>query len=173
MLGIIGSIEMKNEENQMDFLGHVVNLEDAQNVKLPTDEKTLSDNELEQAGLVKTSAFVRSNRSKNALRIEKHKEKKAESGIKQLNIEVPEQYRDTLKAIASELKDGKTLEEAIKTADGNLFQAKPGHKDKKPPQNDSESIKKKTSNNVIAYGEKVAEIKAQGGLKAFILNIII
>jgi hypothetical protein len=164
---------MKNEENKMDFLGHVVNLEDAQNVKLPTDEKTLSDNELEQAGLVKTSAFVRSNRSKNALRIEKHKEKKAEIGIKQLNIEVPEQYRDTLKVIASELKDGKTLEEAIKTADGNLFQAKPGHKDKKTPHKTPESHKSVLAGKYVDIGNKCALIASKGGIKALLLKFII
>ena len=47
-----------------DFSGHIKHLEDAQNVQLPTSEKTYTDAELEQAGLVKTSAFVRTKKSK-------------------------------------------------------------------------------------------------------------
>ena len=82
---------MTSDKNQMDFVGHIVNLEDAQNVPLPVDNKTITDSELEQAGLVKTSAFVRTKKSKNALRIAKHKDKKlTETGVKQLNIEIPE-----------------------------------------------------------------------------------
>ena len=103
---------MKKEENQMDFVGHLVNLEDARNVPLPTDDKTFTDNELEQAGLVKTSAYVRTKKSKNALRIEKHKDKKlTEKGVKQLNIEVPEQHRDIFKALAKELATTGTIQQ--------------------------------------------------------------
>ena len=106
----------KEIQNELDFAGHMVNIEDAENVPLPlSDNKTLSDNELEQAGLVKTSAFVRTKRSKHALRVEKHKKQKEEQGIKQLNVEVPEQYRDVFKAMAKELSatgtiSGKQLE---------------------------------------------------------------
>ena len=153
-----------------DFSGHIKHLEDAQNVQLPTSEKTYTDAELEQAGLVKTSAFVRTKKSKNALRIEKHKQKKEQQGIKQLNVEVPEQHRDMLKSFSKALKDGLSPEEAVKT----LFPSKPTQapapeKPQKAPDSDFESKTKEYA----TIGRKVAEIQSQGGFKAFILRRLI
>lgn len=154
----------------MDFSGHLTHLEDAQNVQLPTSEKTLSDAELEQAGLVKTSAFVRTKKSKNALRIEKHKQKKEQQGIKQLNVEIPEQHRDMVKSFSKALKDGLSPEEAVKT----LFPSKPTQtpapeKPQKAPESDFES----KDREYVTIGKKVAEIQSQGGFKAFILKRLI
>lgn len=161
---------MNDKQNNMDFSGHLTHLEDAQNVQLPTSEKTYTDAELEQAGLVKTSAFVRTKKSKNALRIEKHKQKKAEQGVKQLNVEVPEQHRDMVKSFSKALKDGLSPEEAVKT----LFPSKPApepapQKPQKAPDSDFES----KTREYATIGQKVAEIKSRGGFKAFLLNRLI
>lgn len=161
---------MNDKQNSMDFSGHLTHLEDAQNVQLPTSEKTYTDAELEQAGLVKTSAFVRTKKSKNALRIEKHKQKKEQQGIKQLNVEVPEQHRDMLKSFSKALKDGLSPEEAVKT----LFPSKQTpaatpEKPQKAPESDFESKTKEYA----TIGQKVAEIKSRGGFKAFLLNRLI
>lgn len=165
---------MNNEKNQIDFNGHIINLEDAQNVELPTDEKTLSDNDLEKAGLVKTSAFVRSNRSKNALRIEKHKEKKAVNGIKQLNIEVPEQYRDAIKNIAKTLSENRELTEK----DLAVFSFDRTKQNTRQPtaetsQNVTESTKSILDIESIELTEKVLRIAKQGGFKAFLLKLLV
>jgi len=45
-------------------------------------------------------------------RARRYKEKKAASGIKQVNVQVPEQHIDSIKRIAAHLRDGKTLREA-------------------------------------------------------------
>lgn len=153
-----------------DFSGHIKHLEDAQNVQLPTSENTLSDAELEQAGLVKTSAFVRTKKSKNALRIEKHKQKKAEQGVKQLNVEVPEQHRDLLKSFSKALKDGLSPEEAVKT----LFPSKqtpaaPEKKPQKAPDSDF-SQEAKESDKII---KKCSQVLSEGGFKAWLLKTII
>jgi hypothetical protein len=161
---------MKNEENQMDFLGHIVNLEDAQNVELPTDKKTLSDNELEKAGLVKTSAFVRSNRSKNALRVEKNKEKKADIGIKQLNVEVPEQHRETVKAISKSLAAGLSMEDAVNTALNKPLGVK---KPSESKQKQREGDKTVLADEYVDIGNKCALIASEGGFKALLLKFII
>ena len=159
----------------MDFVGHIVNLEDAQNVQLPTDDKTFTDTELEQAGLVKTSAFVRTKKSKNALRIEKHKQKKAESGVKQLNIEVPEQHRDIFKSLAKELATSGTIQQdkidyfsQLVAAEENTTENKKqtsqkAHTSEKPPLPDE----------CIKIGQKCAEIASHGGFKAWILKKIV
>lgn len=153
-----------------DFSGHIKHLEDAQNVQLPTSEKTYTDAELEQAGLVKTSAFVRTKKSKNALRIEKHKQKKAEQGVKQLNVEVPEQHRGMVKSFSKALKDGLSPEEAVKT----LFPSKqtPAATPEKPQKAPDSDFESKTK-EYATIGQKVAEIKSRGGLKAFLLNRLI
>lgn len=156
----------KEIQNKLDFAGHMVNLEDAENVPLPTDNKTLSDNVLEQAGLVKTSAFVRTTRSKNALRIEKHKQKKEEQGIKQLNIEVPEQHRETMKQLAIALKQGQSIADALKTISTDTKTPE----QQKTPVKAPESVKTDEQINYVNIGMKVVEIKAKGGFKAFMLN---
>jgi hypothetical protein len=169
---------MNDEKNKMDFQGHIVNLEDAQNVELPTNEKTLSDNELETAGLVKTSAFVRSNRSKNALRIEKHKEKKAETGIKQLNIEVPTEHRDTIKALAKALSTGEPISEEL-LAVFSFDRTKQNTRDKtkqltaETSQNVTESTKSILDIESIELTEKVLRIVSEGGFKAFLLKLLV
>jgi len=164
-----------SDKNQMDFVGHIVNLEDAQNVPLPVDNKTITDSELEQAGLVKTSAFVRTKKSKNALRIAKHKDKKlTETGVKQLNIEIPEQYRDTFKALAKELKETGTISKENMAI---LPFAKTGDKTKQPtaetPQNASEDKKAISDVESIELTEKVLKIARKGGFKAFLLKLIV
>ena len=166
---------MNEDENQMDFVGHIVNLEDAQNVPLPVDNKTITDSELEQAGLVKTSAFVRTKKSKNALRIAKHKDKKlTETGVKQLNIEIPEQYRDTFKAMAKELKETGTVSKENMAI---LPFAKTGGNTKQPtaekPQNASEGKKAISDVESIELTEKVLKIASEGGFKAFLLKLIV
>lgn len=166
---------MNKDENQMDFVGHIVNLEDAQNVPLPVDNKTITDSELEQAGLVKTSAFVRTKKSKNALRIAKHKDKKlTETGVKQLNIEIPEQYRDTFKAMAKELKETGT----VSKENMEIFPfAKTGDKTKQPtaetPQNASKGKEAISDVESIELTEKVLKIASEGGFKAFLLKLIV
>jgi hypothetical protein len=169
---------MNDDKNQMDFVGHIVHLEDAQNVPLPTfaDEKTLTDNELERAGLVKTSAYVRTKKSKNALRIEKHKDKKlTEKGVKQLNIEVPGEHREVFKALAKELATtGAIQQEHI------AYFTKLVSLDKYTTENEaqthqtaSESDKENLSIESIAIGKKCAKIVAKGGFKSWLLKKIV
>jgi CRISPR type III-B/RAMP module-associated protein Cmr5 len=169
---------MNNEKNQIDFSGHIVNLEDAQNVELPVDKKTFSDGELENAGLVKTSAFIRSKRSKNALRIEKHKEKKADNGIKQLNIEVPDQYRNAIKNIAKTLSENRELTEkdlAVFSFDRTKQNTRDNTKQltDATSQNVTESTKSILDIESIELTEKVLRIVTEGGFKAFLLKLLV
>lgn len=164
---------MTNEKNQMDFTGHLKHLEDAQSVELPVDEKTLTDSELEQAGLVKTSAFVRTKKSKNALRVLKHRDKKAQEGIKQLNIEVPEQHRDTLKAIAKQLKESgevKPDQIALLPTAKSGDNSKSSESKKTAQQEARTDDKTSLPDECVIIGNKCAEIAAKGGFKAWILK---
>lgn len=160
----------EENQNEFNFGGHITHIEDAENAQTPLEGvKTLSDEELEIAGLIRTSAFVRSKRSKNALRVEKHKKQKEEQGIKQLNIEVPDQYREIMKHLANALKEGQSIEDALKSIQSDT---KPTTNNK-TPQKAPESLSEETQVNYARIGQKVTDIKAQGGFKAFILNRLI
>jgi len=164
----------KQDNHEFDFGGHVKHIEDAQSVESPVEgEATYTDSELEAAGLIKTSAFVRTKRSKNALRVEKSREKKAQSGVKQLNVEVPEPHRETLKAIAKGLSQGLSFDDAYAQAASNKKESaetKEIEVDKKAPEANQESFNK-TDDEFLSYGKKVAKIKKQGGFRALLINL--
>lgn len=167
---------MKNEENQMDFVGHIVNLEDAQNVPLPVDEKTLTDSELEQAGLVKTSAFVRTKKSKNALRVKKCNDKKlAKTGVKQLNIEIPQQHRDVFKSMAKELVSSGTIQQNKMDYLSQLVATAKNTPDnkKQATKSASEDENGRLAIESVKIANKCAQIVLQGGFKAWLLKKIV
>lgn len=112
---------MNDKNVEFDFTGHIKNIEDVENsgTEITT---SISDSELESAGLIKTSAFIRSKKSKNALRVKKHKDKKAQDGIKQVNIEIPEHQKDAIKILAKELCKGSDFKKALLTQNLNGFQ---------------------------------------------------
>lgn len=110
-----------SKEIQFDFVGHVKNIEDVEVVSA-SSPTSITDLELEQAGLVKTSAFVRSKKSKNAIRVKKHKDKKAEKGIKQVNIEIPDHHKESVKILAKQLCDGKDFKQVLLSQDMTFFQ---------------------------------------------------
>jgi hypothetical protein len=163
----------KQDNHEFDFGGHVKHIEDAQSVESPVEgEATYTDSELEAAGLIKTSAFVRTKRSKNALRVEKNREKKAQSGVKQLNVEVPEPHRETLKAIAKGLSQGLSIDDAYAQATSNKKER--AETQESEPQKEPESTQEpfnKTDEEFVSYGKKVAEIKEQGGFRALLINL--
>lgn len=67
----------------------------------------MTDDQLEDSGLIKTSAFVRTKKSKNALRVNKSKAiKKKDKGISQLNIEIPDHHKNDMKKLAKLLCSG-------------------------------------------------------------------
>lgn len=150
--------EVESEEQSVfNFGGHVTYIEDAVNAQTPVEsQKTLSDEDLEKAGLIRTSAFVRTKKSKNALRIEKHKQKKAAQGVKQLNVEVPEEHREMIKSLTKSLKNGLPAVEAIKL----LF---PELKPDTPP---SPRVERESEVS------KIEKMKKSSRLKKFILELI-
>lgn len=98
-------------------------IEDAEKAQVIADpEKTLTDDDLEAGGLRQVKAFVRTRASKNALRVAKSKESKAEQGIKQVNVQAPEQVHTALKEIAKRTTAGESLAAAIAHAVPELAQ---------------------------------------------------
>jgi uncharacterized membrane protein (UPF0182 family) len=168
---------------------HAEYIEDALSIS-PNIEKTLDDEQLYNHGLIKTTAYVRSKRSKNALRIEKTRAKKAEQGIKQLNIEVPDQEKDNFKQLAKAVIDGMSIEDAFNSVIGhkkstdvtNRVQNQPTSKPSSPAcvtnkQEKSADARynehdRQVDKIIIEYGQKIEKIKTKGGFKAFLLRLM-
>lgn len=52
-------------------------------------------------------------RTANARRVARHRRKKAEMGVKQLNIEVPVEAHETIKVLAGRLRNGEPLDRIL------------------------------------------------------------
>lgn len=83
-------------------------------------DAVLTDEQLAAGGLVKVNAFMRSKASANALRVQKHREKKEAEGVKQINVQASEEARQAIKAIADRTKAGETLPEVLASLAGTL-----------------------------------------------------
>lgn len=100
--------EHEKDPRQIDLVDYI---EDAENSGPPAMEKTLSDEDLDRAGLVAVKAFVRSKASKNAERVRKAAERreKGENGPprKQLNLQAPvdEDARTVIKELTAAMVD--------------------------------------------------------------------
>lgn len=66
----------------------------------------LTDDALRVGGLVKTEAFVRTRSSVGALRVKRHREAREQDGLKQLNIVVPDAFREEFKSWAKLASEG-------------------------------------------------------------------
>ena len=62
--------------------------------------KYLSDIDLVNCGLTPISAFVRTDKTKNAIRVQHSRQKAAEQGIRQINVRARPEVHPLLKAIA-------------------------------------------------------------------------
>jgi hypothetical protein len=108
-----------------DLFDHLEDAERAQGVADPA--AVLTDDQLEEGGLRQVRAFVRTRASKNALRVQKHREKVAAEGLGQVNVVAPEAARDALKAIAKRTAGGEPLEAVLRDLTGlQRPQAVPG-----------------------------------------------
>ena len=73
-------------------------------------DRVLSDDELQAGGLQPVKAYVRTKASKAADRQKRWREKKSAEGLKQTNVQVPEEHQDTIKEIARRLREGEPVE---------------------------------------------------------------
>jgi len=81
-------------------------IEDAQKGRLIDVERALSDEQLIDGGLAPVRAFVRTKQGKAAARQKRYKEKKVATGVRQLNVQVPDGDRDSVKRISEVLRAG-------------------------------------------------------------------
>ena len=76
-------------------------------------ERVLSDDELRSGGLEPVRAYVRTKAGKAAQRQQRYREKLETAGVKQTNVQVPEQHQETIREVARRLRDGEPLDGVI------------------------------------------------------------
>ena len=99
-----------------DLFDHLEDAERAQGVADPA--AVLTDDQLEAGGLRQVRAFVRTKASKNALRVQKHREKAAAEGLGQVNVVAPDEAKEALRAIAKRTAGGESLEAVLRDLAG-------------------------------------------------------
>lgn len=99
--------------------------EEAEQAGGPQDpEKVLTDEQLQEGGLVPVKAFMRTKQSRNALRVKAKREKaQEERGVSQVNVQAPEEAQEPIRAIAKETRDGKSVAEAVQAVTGEALAA--------------------------------------------------
>lgn len=140
---------------------HLEDAERAQGVADPA--AVLTDDQLEEGGLRQVRAFVRTRASKNALRVQKHREKAAAEGLGQVNVVAPEAARDVLKAIAKRTAGGEPLEAVLRDLAGlQRPQAVPGPAPAPAPKVDTSPAPERPSKLPEADALVVAAAHAPG-----------
>lgn len=71
----------------------------------PAATAPLSDQTLQQGGLVPVQAWMRTEKTRNALRVARSREKQEQNGMKQLNLLAPIDLHDLLRSVAKATPD--------------------------------------------------------------------
>lgn len=84
-------------------------IEDA-NEGRPIDvDSALTDDQLQEGGLKPVQAWVRTKQATNAARTQRYKDRKQAEGVKQLNLQAPQETHDVLREIAARTRLGEPL----------------------------------------------------------------
>lgn len=88
-------------------------IEDAEQGQPIDVETALSDDQLEEGGLKPVKAWVRTKQAGNAARTKRYKERKQELGVKQLNLQAPQETHEALREIAARTRAGEPLKRVL------------------------------------------------------------
>lgn len=81
-------------------------------------EQAITDEALQAGGLKPVKAWVRTKQANNAIRTERYKQRQAAAGVKQINIQAPQEAHDVLKAIGTRTKAGEPLADVLRDLAG-------------------------------------------------------
>lgn len=93
-------------------------IEDAEQGQPIDVETALSDDQLEEGGLKPVRAWVRTKQAGNAARTKRYKDRKEELGVKQLNLQAPQETHDVLRQIAARTRAGEPLSSVLEELTG-------------------------------------------------------
>ena len=137
-------------------------------------EAELTDEQLAAAGLVRKMAYVKEKqKSGNAKRVEKHREKQRAEGVKQMNIVAPAGARDAIKLIADRTRSGEDLGQVL----ASLLPAQP-ERPVEPQERTVEAVPTVTvpqpltseQRRLLELGERVGRTK---GLRGVLLAMLL
>ena len=72
-------------------------------------DSALTDDQLQEGGLKPVQAWVRTKQGTNAARTKRYKDRKEAQGVKQLNLQAPEETHQVLREIAARTRSGEPL----------------------------------------------------------------
>lgn len=137
-------------------------------------DRVLSDDELQAGGLQPVKAYVRTKASKAADRQKRWREKKATEGLKQTNVQVPEEHQETIKEIARRLREGEPVESV--PAKPQPLQAVPDAPAQPKPEPQPEQAEKPTPTPasdeppLTEADRKVLAVVRKGGLRGWLVR---
>lgn len=78
------------------------------------------ENELKERGFERKEAWVKTGKqpSNTAQRVQRHREKAEEGGLKQLNVQVPVDRHEDMKQLAARLREGESWEAILRDLAG-------------------------------------------------------
>lgn len=138
----------------------------------PADPETvLTDEQLAAGGLVKVNAFMRSKASANALRVQKHREKKEAEGVKQINVQANEEARQAIKAIAERTKAGEQLSNVLASLAGNPAEIPEAAPQTKTPDPKAERLTQEEK-RLVLIGQRVQGLTGWRKALARVIGLI-
>lgn len=141
-------------------------IEDAEQGQPLDVEQALTDQELEAGGLKPVKAWVRTKQAGNAVRTKRYKERQAAEGVKQVNVQAPQETHEALKAIAARTKAGESLGDVLSDLAGQS--AGSGSRPLPPPAPVTIEVPAPLS-PVLAAVERTL---AAGGLRARLIRLL-
>jgi len=72
-------------------------------------DSALTDDQLQEGGLKPVQAWVRTKQASNAARTQRYKDRKEAQGVKQLNLQAPQEIHEVLREIAARTRSGEPL----------------------------------------------------------------
>ncbi len=109
----------KNTENDEGHRTNKISLAGEENTATNQTEvqeklqELVTDEQLENAGLVKITAYVRTEQSKAAERKAKQRQKEESEGVKQLNLKANAENHEILKKVAASLQSASTEQKKL------------------------------------------------------------
>jgi hypothetical protein len=98
-------------------------IEDAEQGRPLNVDQALTDQALEAGGLKPVKAWVRTKQASNAMRTKRYKERQAAEGVRQINVQAPQEAHEALKALAARTKAGEPLESVLADLAGSRVMA--------------------------------------------------
>lgn len=134
-------------------------------------DAALTDEQLAAGGMVKVNAFMRSKASANALRVQKHREKKEAEGVKQINVQASEEARQAIKAIADRTKAGEPLGNVLATLAGTPAPTAEAAAETKTPDPKAERLTPEEK-RLVGIGQRVQSLTGWRKTLARVIGLI-